>query len=84
MNELELGTQTIAARAYLSWFGFKGAQQQAFVKNLSGGERNRVQLAKIVKASANFLILDEPTNDLDVDVMRSLEDALLNFAGCAM
>lgn len=84
MDELELGTQTIAARAYLSWFGFKGAQQQAFVKNLSGGERNRVQLAKIVKASANFLILDEPTNDLDVDVMRSLEEALLNFAGCAM
>jgi ATPase subunit of ABC transporter with duplicated ATPase domains len=84
MDELELGTQTVAARAYLSWFGFKGAQQQAFVKNLSGGERNRVQLAKIVKASANFLILDEPTNDLDVDVMRSLEEALLNFAGCAM
>jgi sulfate-transporting ATPase len=84
LDELELGTQTVNARAYLSWFGFKGAQQQAFVGNLSGGERNRVQLAKLVKAGGNFMILDEPSNDLDVEVLRSLEEALLNFAGCAM
>jgi ATPase subunit of ABC transporter with duplicated ATPase domains len=84
LEELELGTQTVQSRAYLSWFGFKGAQQQAFVGNLSGGERNRVQLAKILKTGANMIILDEPTNDLDVEVLRSLEEALLNFAGCAM
>ena len=84
MDELELGTQTVNARAYLSWFGFKGAQQQAFVGNLSGGERNRVQLAKLVKEGGNFMILDEPSNDLDVEVLRSLEEALLSFAGCAM
>jgi sulfate-transporting ATPase len=83
-DNIELGTQTVLARAYLSWFGFKGAQQQAFVGNLSGGERNRVQLAKILKEGANFLILDEPSNDLDVSTLRSLEEALLDFAGCAM
>lgn len=84
LEEIELGTQTVQSRAYLSWFGFKGAQQQAFVGNLSGGERNRVQLAKTLKTGANMIILDEPTNDLDVEVLRSLEEALLNFAGCAM
>jgi len=84
LDEIELGTQTVQSRAYLSWFGFKGAQQQAFVGNLSGGERNRVQLAKLVKAGGNFMILDEPTNDLDTTTLRSLEDGLLDFAGCAM
>jgi energy-dependent translational throttle protein EttA len=84
LDELELGTQSVMSRAYLSWFGFKGAQQQALVGNLSGGERNRVQLAKILKQGGNFIILDEPSNDLDTEVLRSLEDALLDFAGCAM
>jgi energy-dependent translational throttle protein EttA len=84
MDEIELGTQSVQSRAYLSWFGFKGAQQQAFVGNLSGGERNRVQLAKLVKAGGNVMILDEPTNDLDVEVLRSLEDAILDFAGCVV
>jgi len=84
LDELELGTQSVLSRAYLSWFGFKGAQQQSLVGNLSGGERNRVQLAKILKAGGNVIILDEPSNDLDVEVLRSLEEALLNFAGCAI
>jgi energy-dependent translational throttle protein EttA len=84
MDEIELGTQSVLSRAYLSWFGFRSAQQQALVGNLSGGERNRVQLAKILKAGGNFIILDEPSNDLDHEVLRSLEDALLDFAGCAM
>jgi len=84
LDELELGTQVVNSRAYCSWFGFKSAQQQAKVGLLSGGERNRLQLAKILKAGANMLILDEPTNDLDVETLRSLEEALLNFAGCAM
>lgn len=84
MDEIELGTQSVLSRAYLSWFGFKGGQQQSKVGNLSGGERNRVQLAKLVKSGGNILILDEPSNDLDVEVLRSLEEALLNFAGCAV
>lgn len=84
LDELELGTQSVMSRAYLSWFGFKGGQQQAIVGNLSGGERNRVQLAKILKQGGNFVILDEPSNDLDTEVLRSLEDALLDFGGCAM
>lgn len=81
---LELGTVQVNARAYCSWFGFKGADQQKKVGALSGGERNRCQLAKVVKAGANCLLLDEPTNDLDVDTIRSLEEALLEFAGCAV
>jgi len=84
LDELELGTATVQSRAYLSWFGFKGGQQQARVGNLSGGERNRVQLAKILKAGGNMIILDEPSNDLDVEVLRALEEALLDFAGCAL
>jgi sulfate-transporting ATPase len=84
MDEIELGTQRVLSRAYVSWFGFKSASQQSKVKNLSGGERNRVQLAKLLKAGANLIILDEPTNDLDVETLRSLEEALLNFAGCAI
>jgi len=84
LDEIELGTQSVMSRAYLSWFGFKGQSQQARVSNLSGGERNRVQLAKLLKAGGNMIILDEPSNDLDVEVLRSLEDGLLNFAGCAL
>jgi sulfate-transporting ATPase len=84
LDELELGTVNVQSRAYLAWFGFKSGQQQAKVGNLSGGERNRVQLAKILKAGGNMIVLDEPTNDLDVEVLRSLEEGLLNFAGCAM
>lgn len=84
MDEIELGTQSVQSRAYLSWFGFKSAQQQQIVGNLSGGERNRCQLAKLVKAGGNVILLDEPTNDLDNEVLRSLEDAILNFAGCAL
>jgi sulfate-transporting ATPase len=84
MDEIELGTQSIMSRAYLSWFGFKGQTQQSKVKNLSGGERNRVQLAKLLKAGGNLIVLDEPSNDLDVEVLRSLEEGLLNFAGSAL
>ncbi len=73
-DELFLGTAAVASRAYVSWFGFKGGDQQKRVSSLSGGERNRVQLAKLCKAGGNLLILDEPTNDLDVDTMRSLEE----------
>jgi sulfate-transporting ATPase len=84
VDELELGTATVSSRAYCSWFGFKGGDQQKRVKNLSGGERNRVQLAKLLRAGGNVLLMDEPTNDLDVDTMRSLEEALLDFAGCVV
>jgi len=84
MDMLELGTQTVMSRAYVSWFGFKSGMQQAKVGNLSGGERNRLQLAKMLKSGANLIILDEPTNDLDVETLRSLEEALLKFAGCAV
>lgn len=84
MDEIELGMQRVQSRAYVSWFGFKGQMQQAIVGNLSGGERNRVQLAKLLKSGANLIILDEPTNDLDTETLRSLEEALLNFAGCAL
>jgi energy-dependent translational throttle protein EttA len=83
-DEVELGKRKIASRAYVSWFNFKGAGQQRKVGTLSGGERNRVHLAKLLKKGSNLLLLDEPTNDLDVDTLRALEDALLNFAGCAV
>ncbi|MBX9696899.1 MAG: energy-dependent translational throttle protein EttA [Alphaproteobacteria bacterium] len=84
LEEIELGKRKVQSRAYCSFFNFKGADQQKKVGQLSGGERNRVHLAKILKSGANFLILDEPTNDLDVETLRALEEALLNFAGCAM
>eukprot|EP00980_Cylindrotheca_fusiformis_P025309 scaffold13478_cov132-Cylindrotheca_fusiformis.AAC.2 len=84
LDEIELGTQSVMSRAYLSWFGFKGQSQQSRVGNLSGGERNRVQLAKLLKAGGNLIILDEPSNDLDVEVLRALEEGLLDFAGCAL
>jgi len=83
-DEIELGKRKIASRAYVSWFNFKGAAQQRKVGTLSGGERNRVHLAKLLKRGSNLLLLDEPTNDLDVDTLRALEEALLNYAGCAV
>jgi energy-dependent translational throttle protein EttA len=81
---LMLGKSKIASRAYVSWFNFKGPDQQRKVSELSGGERNRVHLAKLLRRGGNLLLLDEPTNDLDVDTLRALEDALLNFGGCAV
>jgi len=83
-DNVELGTREVASRAYVSWFNFKGRDQQRKVGSLSGGERNRVHLAKLLKGGANLLLLDEPTNDLDVDTLRALEEALLAFAGCAV
>lgn len=81
---VELGKHRMNSRAYVSNFGFKGVDQQKLVSQLSGGERNRVHLAKTLKAGGNVILLDEPTNDLDVDTIRALEDGLLNFAGCAV
>src|SRR3954467_8195438 len=81
---VELGKREVASRAYVSWFNFKGRDQQRKVGSLSGGERNRVHLAKLLKGGSNLLLLDEPTNDLDVDTLRALEEALLSFAGCAV
>ncbi len=81
---IQLGARTMPSRAYVSGFNFKGADQQKLVKQLSGGERNRVHLARMLKSGANVLLLDEPTNDLDVDTLRALEEALLQFAGCAV
>ncbi len=81
---LTFGRAEINARAYLSWFNFRGADQQKKVGVLSGGERNRLHLAKLLKEGGNVLLLDEPTNDLDVDTLRALEDALLRFAGCVL
>jgi ATP-binding cassette ChvD family protein len=83
-DEIELGRRKVASRAYVSWFNFKGSAQQRKVGALSGGERNRVHLAKLLRKGSNLLLLDEPTNDLDVDTLRALEEALLNFAGCAV
>ncbi|WP_041793980.1 energy-dependent translational throttle protein EttA [Pararhodospirillum photometricum] len=84
LDELELGKRKIPSRAYVGQFNFKGADQQKKVGLLSGGERNRVHLAKMLKSGANVLLLDEPTNDLDVETLRALEEALLEFAGCAV
>ena len=81
---LEFGRVEVNPRAYLSWFNFRGAEQQKKVGVLSGGERNRLHLAKLLKEGGNLMLLDEPTNDLDVDTLRSLEDALLSFAGSVM
>jgi ATPase subunit of ABC transporter with duplicated ATPase domains len=83
-EELTLGKRVVPSRAYVSWFNFKGRDQQRLVSELSGGERNRVHLAKLLKAGSNVLLLDEPTNDLDVDTLRALEEALLQFAGCVV
>ncbi len=79
-----VGSREIHARAYVASFGFKGSDQQKKVGEISGGERNRVQLAKVLRSAGNVLLLDEPTNDLDVDTLRALEDALLSFPGCAV
>ena len=84
LDELELGKRTMPSRAYVSLFNFKGSDQQKKVSQLSGGERNRVHLARMLKSGSNVLLLDEPTNDLDVDTLRALEEALLEFAGCAV
>jgi sulfate-transporting ATPase len=81
---IQVGKREINARAYLASFNFRGADQQKKVQDLSGGERNRLHLAKLLKSGANVLLLDEPTNDLDVDTLRALEEALLDFAGCAV
>ena len=81
---LEFGRQKVQARAYVASFNFKSADQQKKVKDLSGGERNRLNMAKLIKSGGNLLLLDEPTNDLDVDTLRALEESLLNFAGCAV
>jgi ATP-binding cassette ChvD family protein len=83
-DTLELGKRSMNSRSYVASFNFKGADQQKRVKDLSGGERNRVHLARMLKSGANVLLLDEPTNDLDVDTLRALEEALLEFAGCAV
>ncbi|MFQ5877587.1 MAG: energy-dependent translational throttle protein EttA [Acidobacteriota bacterium] len=83
-DPIELGRRRVAARSYVASFNFRGSDQQKRVRDLSGGERNRVHLARILKSGANVLLLDEPTNDLDVDTLRALEEALLSFAGCAV
>ena len=80
-DEIKLGSRAIPSRSYVAMFNFKGADQQKLVKNLSGGERNRVHLAKLLRSGGNLLLLDEPTNDLDVDTLRALEEGILNFAG---
>ena len=84
LDVIAIGKREISSRAYVGWFNFKGGDQQKKVGNLSGGERNRVQLAKMLTEGANLLLLDEPTNDLDVDTLRELERALEDFAGCAI
>jgi energy-dependent translational throttle protein EttA len=84
LDTIELGKREVNSRQYVSWFNFRGADQQKPVGQLSGGERNRVHLAKLLRSGGNVLLLDEPTNDLDVDTLRALEEALLDFAGCAV
>jgi energy-dependent translational throttle protein EttA len=84
LDVVDLGKRTMPSRAYVGSFNFKGSDQQKKVGQLSGGERNRVHLAKMLKSGANVLLLDEPTNDLDVDTLRALEDALVDFPGCAV
>ena len=83
-DTVELGKREVNSRQYTSWFNFRGSDQQKRVGDLSGGERNRVHLAKLLRSGGNVLLLDEPTNDLDVDTLRALEEALLEFAGCAV
>jgi ATP-binding cassette ChvD family protein len=83
-DTIELGKREVNSRQYVSWFNFKSGDQQKRVGDLSGGERNRVHLAKLLRSGGNVLLLDEPTNDLDVDTLRALEEALLEFAGCAV
>jgi len=84
LDELQLGSRTMKSRAYCAAFNFRGGDQQKKVGQLSGGERNRVHIAKLLKEGANVILLDEPSNDLDVDTLRALEDAILDFAGCVL
>jgi len=84
LDNIVVGSYSVPSRAYVSRFNFRGASQQKFVKDLSGGERNRLHLAKLVKSGGNLLLLDEPTNDLDVETLRALEDAILEFPGCVV
>ena len=84
LDEIQIGKRTMQSRAYVGQFNFKGSDQQKIVSQLSGGERNRVHLAKTLKTPGNVILLDEPTNDLDVDTLRSLEEAILNFSGCVI
>jgi sulfate-transporting ATPase len=84
LDQIKVGDQWMNSRQYVSSFNFKGTDQQKKVGKLSGGERNRLQLAKVLHAGGNLLMLDEPTNDLDTDTLRALEEALLDFAGCAV
>jgi ATPase subunit of ABC transporter with duplicated ATPase domains len=84
LDNVTLGKRKVPSRAYVAQFNFKGPDQEKKVGNLSGGERNRVHLAKLLKSGGNLLLLDEPTNDLDVDMLRALEEAILDFSGCAV
>ena len=84
LDVIKLGDAEVMSRAYCGAFNFKGSDQQKKMSLLSGGERNRVHLAKLLKAGGNVLLLDEPTNDLDVETLRALEDAIVDFAGCAV
>ena len=83
-DTIALGPREVSSRAYAASFNFRGGDQQKRVGDLSGGERNRLHLAKLLRSGGNVLLLDEPTNDLDVDTLRALEDALVDFAGCAV
>jgi ATPase subunit of ABC transporter with duplicated ATPase domains len=84
LDNVQLGKRKVPSRAYVANFNFKGPDQEKLVGNLSGGERNRVHLAKLLKSGGNLLLLDEPTNDLDVETLRALEDAVVEFGGCAV
>ncbi|EQD60081.1 ABC transporter, ATP-binding protein, partial [mine drainage metagenome] len=84
LDLIKVGSYETASRSYVGRFNFKGTQQQQTIGELSGGERNRVHLAKVLRSGGNVLLLDEPTNDLDVETLRALEEALLNFPGCAV
>jgi len=84
LDNITIGNYTVASRGYVSRFNFKGEDQQKFIKDLSGGERNRVHLAKLIKSGGNLLLLDEPTNDLDIETLRALEEAILDFPGCVV
>jgi len=83
-EQIQVGKYEVSSRAYASRFNFRGADQQKFVKDLSGGERNRLHMAKLLKRGGNVLLLDEPTNDLDVETLRALEEGILAFPGCAI